>query len=247
LNVIPASDQPRRKEEEAMGASMQGDPEPVKTYQTAESLFQHPTCTRLVLKGGSTTNLFVERGPDGYRLLEHTGQHPLHLLRAGTLEDLVRISAAFSTELIENPLTKPCWLDISAYPELPADARYFVFQEHVRVLVARASPYNTNHGPMIIYGSFVESAPPQKNRPYVVQPQQRWLVVEYPARTFLLPDIRWVMQARSSWGLRLRVKIQHWLDRLHLSTLHLHESPGRLEVYGRPPPNWREGEQLRLT
>lgn len=244
-----------------MTASTPDDAEPVRTYHTAESLFLHPMCTRVVRKGGTVTNLFVERSPDGYHLLEQIGQDPPRLLTVGTLEEVNRFAAPSSSLheqlylssqaylVPDHQLTEPCWLDISEYPEFPAGTWYFGFQEHVHVHVAQASPYNTNHGPVVIYGPIVER--PQSHRKHlrvrVVQPQQRWLVIEYPARTILLPDIRWVMQARHRWSFWLRVQMESLLERLHLRPLSLHESPGRLKVYGRPPTNWREAEQVRLA
>ncbi|HLV99255.1 MAG TPA: hypothetical protein VKT82_11335 [Ktedonobacterales bacterium] len=199
-------------------------------YQTAEELFSHSVCTHIVSMppiqdtqmGLHSQHVHLERQARAFRAIYHVDLSNLRTEDYPSLQDLYRRHPRWRDAL---------WQDISAYPDLPYNTRYRPLTNTIEVWAMPDSDADSDQGSYIAYGSaeVVSLSPAFRKQ---LQPQDNWLIVRHPGRTWRVVSKKLILKSRGKAGNQ---------------SSQTKREPDFLIVYGQPPINWRDAEQHILS
>ena len=206
---------------------------------TAEELFAHPECARIITMTNPDQNLHLERDVAGFRFTAGAPDVGRHNSREFASLDSVY---AFWDEMPQRAgdLRGAIWQDISDYPLIPDDVRYRPLDGPVELHILPDSDQMTAHGPHVIYGPAEITMADTELRSYRITASDGWLVIEYPACT-MRGGVRGILRPTRNVLDRLRLKYENYRLRHEESPPVVR--PGVTVVYGKPPTDWQTVRQ----
>lgn len=233
-------------------------------YQAADELFSRPGCTHIVSAppsqdahiGLHSQHVHLERQEGGFKALYTILVSRLKTEDYPNLEDLYQRHPEWRTRR---------WQDISEYPDLPYNTRYQPLANSIEVWAMLDK--DTDPGGMYIaYGAAeVVSLTPAFRK--LLRPQDTWLIVKHPGRTWHIVSTKLVGKKRGKVGrafyrflyrigfyhflmrgkMWLLTRVMMWFPFVGKQPSRIEREPDFLVVYGQPPINWRDAEQHILS
>ncbi len=209
-----------------------------ESLHTPEELFTRPECTHIITLNNPHQNLHVERTAEGFRFISASSGSEQHYIR--DFPSLDEMYGEMQFPRMRFSLSDAIWRDISEYPAFPYGVLYLPLSNAVTIGVHRDNESQTAHGEHAVYGPANISV--DEDPLYVVTPTDGWLIVEYPAYTVRASGMAIIRPTRNAYE-RMRLKLTNvWLR--HRRIRRTVERPGGLQVYGRPPADWRATRQV---
>jgi hypothetical protein len=212
-----------------------------ESLHTPEELFARPECTHIYSMYNPNQTFHIERTVDGFRVTSASPWSDRHHIRDfPSLDEMYR---EMQFPRMRFNLSDAVWRDISEYPAFPYGVLYLPLSGSVQVDVHRDNEILITHGEHAVYGPASISVDDHSR--YVVTPTDGWLVVEYPAYTVRASGMAGIAIIRPTHNAYERMQLRltnFWLR--HRRRPVTWERLGRLNVYGRPPANWREVRQV---
>jgi hypothetical protein len=230
-------------------------------YQMADELFSRPGCTHIVSAppsqdahlGLHSQHVHLERQEGGFKALYPILISNLKTEDYSSLEDVYQRHPEWRNTN---------WQDISEYPDLPYNTRYQPLANSIEVWAMLDRDSDPDDGMYIAYGAAeVVSLTPAFRKQ--LRPQDNWLMVKHPGRTWRVVSTKLVLKKRGKidrafhhflyrigfYGFLLKVKmrVMMWSPSVGKQSTRPEQEPGFLVVYGKPPNNWRDAEQHILS